>query len=317
MRRRNTPWIHRWSRVLIGAIAGLGILNTGYITFTKLFGGETACPTSGCEQVLSGPYAYLFGLPLSLFGLLAYIAIAVFALAPLAVKSEGNKQLRANLETWTWLLLFVGTTAMVIFSGYLMYIMASKYIAVYGAKGICVYCIASALTATALFVLTLVGHAWEDVGQLFFVGIVVGMVTLIGTLGVYARLGSSQTAQGNAPPPIETTSSAAEIGLAKHLRKVGAKMYGAYWCPHCHEQEKLFGKEAFAEIDYVECAADGQNARTSLCEQVAPKIEQQTGQRFGFPTWEINGKFYPGRRTLNELAEASGYTGPRNFQNQF
>src|SRR4028119_1082341 len=85
-RRQSTPWIHRWSRPLIGAIAVLGALVTAYLTAVKLSGNSAACPTSGCEQVLSSPYATVFGLPLALFGCLAYTSMAIFALAPLAVK---------------------------------------------------------------------------------------------------------------------------------------------------------------------------------------------------------------------------------------
>jgi uncharacterized membrane protein len=43
IRRRSTPWIHYWSRPLIGAIATLGILNTGYLTYEKLTGGTPIC----------------------------------------------------------------------------------------------------------------------------------------------------------------------------------------------------------------------------------------------------------------------------------
>jgi hypothetical protein len=39
-----------------------------------------------------------------------------------------------------------------------------------------------------------------------------------------------------------------------------------------------------------------------LCEQKGIK---------GFPTWEINGKMLSGERTLDELANESGYTGDR------
>lgn len=305
-RRRQAPWIQRNSRYLIAAVAILGALNTGYITATKLFGGEAACPTSGCEQVLSSPYAYVFGIPLSLFGLLAYIGMAVFALAPLAVNPDKNKPLRNDLENWTWLLLFIGSTAMLVFSGYLMYIMASQFVTVYGAGGICYYCIASALFALTLFVLTLLGRAWDDVGQLFFTGIIVALVTIVGSLGVYAGINNPATASADSGPPITTTSSQAEIALAKHLTSVGAKMYGAYWCPHCHDQKDLFGQQAWREVTYVECAPDGQNAQPQVC---------QTAGIEGYPTWEINGKKLSGTQTLQQLAEASGYTGPTNFQN--
>jgi uncharacterized membrane protein/glutaredoxin len=318
-RRQTTSWIHRNSRYIIAAIAVLGILNTGYITATKLFGGEAACPTKGCEQVLSSGYAYVLGLPLSLFGLLAYIAMLVFALAPLAIKDDEKSKGPSRLQNTTWLLLFIGSTAMMIFSGYLMYIMATEFVAKYGPSSVCIYCIASALFATSLFVLTLVGHAWEDIGQLFLTGFLVGMVVLIGALGVYADVGvpSAETTPGpGQATPVTTASGPAEIGLARHLKEIGAKMYGAYWCPHCHDQKQLFGQPAFRDILYIECAPDGQNSQTATCEQIVPTVRQQTGKDFGFPTWEINGKFYVGVQDLEALANASGYNGPRNFQNR-
>lgn len=306
-RRRQAPWIHRNSRLLIAAVAVLGALNTGYITATKLFGGQAACPTSGCEQVLSSPYAYVFGIPLSLFGLLAYIGMAVFALAPLAVNPDKNKQQRTTLENQTWLLLFIGSTAMLVFSGYLMYIMFSQFVAQFGAAGICYYCIASAIFALTLFVLTLIGRAWDDIGQLLFTGIIVALVTIVGTLGIYANIGgSAQAGTDQSGPAITSTSGQAEIALAKHLTSIGAKMYGAYWCPHCHDQKQLFGQQAWREVTYVECAPDGLNAQPQVCQ--AQQIE-------GYPTWEVNGKKLSGRQTLQQLAEASGFQGPANFQN--
>lgn len=307
-RRRPTPWIHRWSRLLIAAIAILGVINTGYLTATRLLGGETACPTSGCEQVLAGPYATIFGLPLSLFGLLAYLGMAGFALTPLLVRSESKKTLGASLEKWTWLLLFIGATAMAVFSSYLMYIMVSKYVLPYGVKGICLYCIASALFAAALLVLTLIGRSWEDVGQLLFIGVIVGMVTLIGSLGVYAGVNRVAAGGDNSSQelyPVTSVSGPAQLALAQHIQSVGGKMYGAYWCPHCQDQKQLFGKEAFSKITYIECDPKGPNAQPELC---------QSGNIQGFPTWEINGKFYSGTQPLEDLANASGYKGARNFQ---
>jgi protein-disulfide isomerase len=106
--------------------------------------------------------------------------------------------------------------------------------------------------------------------------------------------------------PITTSSGAAEIAIANHLNKVGAKMYGAYWCSHCQNQKQLFGKEAWPKISYVECAADGQNANLAACKQA--KIE-------GYPTWLINGRQYPGTMSMFKLARASGYKGPTNFRN--
>jgi glutaredoxin len=81
-------------------------------------------------------------------------------------------------------------------------------------------------------------------------------------------------------------------------------MYSAYWCPHCHEQKELFGQEAAAKLDVIECATDGKNSQASLCQSKA--IE-------GFPSWEIKGQIDSGVKSLQKLADLSGYQGPRNF----
>ena len=43
-------------------------------------------------------------------------------------------------------------------------------------------------------------------------------------------------------------------------------MYNAYWCPHCHDQKEMFGKEATEKLNLVECAKDGFNNKRDLCE---------------------------------------------------
>jgi len=114
---------------------------------------------------------------------------------------------------------------------------------------------------------------------------------------------------GEPKPPegwqINTTSGAAEIALAKHLTATGAKKYGAFWCPHCYEQKQLFGSEAFAEINYFECDPQGKNPQREAC--LAAGIQS-------FPTWEIEGKFYPGTKTAEELAKLSNYQGEQGFK---
>ena len=306
IRRRSTPWIHRWSRTVMGAIAAIGVVETAYLTIAKFTTGSVICPTSGCDKVLNSPYATVFGtVPLSLLGCLAYLSIAILALAPKAVNPNTNKGLHSQLENKTWQALFIITAAMVIFSSYLMYLMAFEI------KELCIYCISSAVLSLSLFVLVLVGREWEDIGQLVFTGILVAMVSSIGALGLYNSVRSpaaSVSSPGIVAPPVTTTSGPAQLALARHLREIGAKEYGAYWCPHCQDQKMLFGKEAAALIDYVECDPRGQNSRAQMCQAAAANVK-------GFPTWEIKGQFYPGTQSLEKLADLSGYTGPRNFQN--
>ena len=112
---------------------------------------------------------------------------------------------------------------------------------------------------------------------------------------------------------IEAPSSTAQIELAKHLKDAGAIMYGAHWCGHCYEQKKLFGVQALADLPYIECADTGKDAQPDLCQTKLKDAEKQTKNPAGFPTWEINGKYYSGTQSLQELAEFSKYTGPTNY----
>jgi glutaredoxin len=103
---------------------------------------------------------------------------------------------------------------------------------------------------------------------------------------------------------VTEASSPATVALANHLTAGGAVMYSAYWCPHCHEQKELFGKEASQQLQVVECAADGQNNQADLCRSKGLE---------GFPSWEINGEIDSGVKSLDTLADLSGYKGDREF----
>jgi uncharacterized membrane protein/glutaredoxin len=322
-RRRSLPWIYRWSRPIIGAIAIAGAVLTAYLTITKLMGTGPVCsaeaPGAGCGGVLNSEYATVFGLPLSLFGCLAYLSMAVFALVPLALSSETQKKLKQQIENATWWLLLAGSIAMAVFSGYLMYILATEL------KTLCPYCIGSATFSLSLLILTLTGRDWEDLGQIMFTGAIVGLLTLLVTLGIYSGINGDALANEVVDPQdgkiaiieptgpytapdgweISSVSGEAEIALAKHLTATGAKMYGAFWCPHCYEQKQLLGEKAVEEMTYIECAAEGKNPQPDVC--TAAKIQS-------FPTWEINGKFEPGIKTPEELAKASNYQGDQDFK---
>jgi len=332
IRRRSTPWIHYWSRPLIGAIATLGILNTGYLTYEKLTGGTPICnageQVKGCVDVLSGYWGTVFGQPLALFGLLAYTAMFILAMSPILLRlkdkdSKKSSQTKSTqqIENLSWWLLLIGAIAMTVFSGYLMYVLAFQL------QAVCWYCIASAFFALSMLVLTILGREWEDIGQVLFIGLIVVVVTLITTLGIYSKppidITTDTTTSGQQritfspreePNPnfgweITTNSGESEIALAQHLVKIGAKEYVAYWCPHCHEQKLLFGKEAYQIINNnnitVECAAESPKGKLALCQ--AAKIQ-------GFPSWIINGKIHSGVQNLSDLARLSGYMGPQNFK---
>lgn len=135
----------------------------------------------------------------------------------------------------------------------------------------------------------------------------VGICTCLGLTSAAIALNRGTTdAQLQASPQAQSVpTKPAVTSLARHLKKIGAKVYGAHWCPHCSHQKKAFGEATFkAYITYIECAEDGVNANPKLCR--AKNIT-------GYPTWEIKGKFYRGTQSLEELANLSGYKGSRAF----
>ncbi|MBD2112215.1 MULTISPECIES: glutaredoxin family protein [Cyanophyceae] len=100
---------------------------------------------------------------------------------------------------------------------------------------------------------------------------------------------------------IVTDATSYEAQLAQHLADTGSVMYGTYWCPHCADQKAMFG-EAADRVPYVECAADGDNPQPELCEQKGIQ---------GYPTWEIDGQLSPGVKSLDDLADLSGFLPPQ------
>ncbi|CAB9515132.1 Vitamin K epoxide reductase family [Seminavis robusta] len=107
-----------------------------------------------------------------------------------------------------------------------------------------------------------------------------------------AKTKDQQQQSGNAPPPIVAVSSARAFQVADEMEKVHAKLYGAYWCRYTQAQKERFGQEAFAKINYVECSEDGLNSASGVCREKGVD---------GYPTWEVNGKLYPGDQDLDEL----------------
>jgi hypothetical protein len=135
-----------------------------------------------------------------------------------------------------------------------------------------------------------------------FRGVLVAFVVALVGLGWAASANRPSVETGVGVAPVVTTVSTPQaVALAEHLTEGGAAMYTAYWCPHCHEQKELFGREATGKLRVIECAPDGRNSQAALCE--SKKIQ-------GYPSWEINGKLDSGVKPLAKLAELSGYKGP-------
>ncbi len=278
----------------MAVLATIGAIDTGSITL-KRWGllGPLSCPggADGCDKVLNSAWGSLFGQPLSLFGFLAYTAVLILAVLPLVRPADSRDPL-VQRSSWALTLTSLG---MAVFSLLLMGLM------VFQIKAFCPFCVLSAVLSLALFVLSLLAHPWEDRGQLIFRSVLVGLLVLLTGLGWSSAVVRPESSVGKGVPiPVTSPSTPGTIALAEHLSRTGARMYSAYWCPHCHEQKELFGKDAAARLTVIECAPDGRDSQEALC---------RTKNIQGYPSWEINGKIDSGLKPLARLAEMSGFKG--------
>ncbi|MBI2024207.1 hypothetical protein HYT00_02380 [Candidatus Giovannonibacteria bacterium] len=86
-------------------------------------------------------------------------------------------------------------------------------------------------------------------------------------------------------------------GFAKCLGEKGAKFYGAFWCPHCANQKKIFGRAA-KYLPYTECSSPDKQSQLQICNDA--KVQ-------GYPTWDFaDGSRLSGEVPLKTLSEKTG-----------
>jgi|SRR3989344_1849586 len=85
--------------------------------------------------------------------------------------------------------------------------------------------------------------------------------------------------------------------FAQCLADRGAIFYGAFWCPKCAEQKKMFGS-AEKKLPYVECSTPNGKAQLPICIEKGIQL---------YPTWMFaDGSVEKGVLPLARLAEKSG-----------
>jgi uncharacterized membrane protein len=120
--------------IATAALAVLGAAIAGYLTYAHYADKRIACPTGGCETVQSSTYAEVFGVPVAVLGLAAYLGI----LAALLVPNESSR----------WLVLGAALTGF-LFSTYLVAVQA------FDIEAFCLWCLASDAVVTAIAVVAL------------------------------------------------------------------------------------------------------------------------------------------------------------------
>jgi uncharacterized membrane protein len=120
----------RGLRVVLGVLAGLGLLISGYLTWVHYAGLTPVCVggSGGCETVQTSSYATILGVPVAVFGLVGYSGLLFSA----SLRGEVGLYL-------AFLVALVGT----LFSAYL------TYLEVFVIHAVCEWCVASATVMVA------------------------------------------------------------------------------------------------------------------------------------------------------------------------
>ncbi|OGI72934.1 hypothetical protein A3D42_01645 [Candidatus Nomurabacteria bacterium RIFCSPHIGHO2_02_FULL_41_18] len=85
--------------------------------------------------------------------------------------------------------------------------------------------------------------------------------------------------------------------FAQCLSDKGAKFYGAFWCPHCANQKKMFGSSQ-KFLPYIECSNPAGSAQLPICTEKGINT---------YPTWEFaDGSRLSGEIPMAQLAEKTG-----------
>lgn len=87
--------------------------------------------------------------------------------------------------------------------------------------------------------------------------------------------------------------------FASCIADSGAKLYAAFWCPHCNEQKKMFGN-SWKNIEsrvYVECSKPDRT-QTEVCRQLNIRA---------YPTWKFaDGSELIGKQDFSALSQKTG-----------
>lgn len=264
---------------LILLMVALGVVLTGYLTSARLADTELAACGAGssCDVVQSSRWSMLLGLPMALWGLFTYAVVGALVL---------YAKKRPNAWRWAMLISAIGVAIS-------LYLQVISYFVI---DAICMYCVASAVLITLVFVTVskfrparLNNFKWGNFAPMstVFAALVVALLHMHFS-GVFSP------AYGPERPHIR--------GLAEHLTESGAKFYGAYWCPHCQQQKQVF-EASVDRVPYIECSPNGRGTPMSLA--------CQSAQIRDFPTWIIDGKRYTGVQSIERLSTLSGYKGAK------
>ena len=123
-------------------LAAIGLIDSIYLTIIKYSANEALClqGIGDCWSVNNSSYSEVFKIPVSLIGIVGYLAILIILLMT---------PFSTALQSWGPYLLFGGTLVGAIYSIYLTYLEIAVI------KAICPFCVISAVVMIFLLVLSI------------------------------------------------------------------------------------------------------------------------------------------------------------------
>lgn len=118
----------------------IGLIDSAYLTWIKLAEKQAACSGIGeCDIVNASTYAEIFGIPIALLGLFAYLSIIFFVYA-----EEKYSQFSESSVLFVFGVSLVG----------LLYSIYLTYIEIEVLNAICPFCVISAVIMIVLFIIS-------------------------------------------------------------------------------------------------------------------------------------------------------------------
>merc|ERR1711959_205497 len=99
-------------------------------------------------------------------------------------------------------------------------------------------------------------------------------------------------------PEVTTQSTKETLSLVQKLKKIDAKMYGAFWAPYSIDKLRAFGKEAMKGFPYVECFPAGYKKGMKMNQACETALKGAVKGYSMMPTWIIKGRSWWGTRTF-------------------
>jgi uncharacterized membrane protein len=264
----------RLVRYLTGAAGALGLAIMGYLTYIHYANVRSFCDISAevsCDVVTTSIYSELFGVPVSVLGLLYFAAVLYVA---------ARRYSTASRQALFFLTVFV--------------LMPSLYLTVTEALAIgsyCILCESSKVLMLGILAATfpVARHMTPSLGRAVAPIVIAGLVA--SAVMYFAHTG--------------VASRADYTPLVRHLNEQGWVYYKSYTCSNCKRQELLLGKAYGALANTVECHPEGPGGNPELClRKKITKTPTWLLERDGREVQRLEGL-----QQIEELERASDYRG--------